>query len=63
VAALHLAYIEREGVERGGSSGRVYGPAEIVDVRESLSAPLEVGDPRARRVSDEPGNEMGLSFL
>jgi hypothetical protein len=40
-AALHLAYIEREGVERDGSSGRVYGPAEIVDVRESLSDPLE----------------------
>ena len=37
-AALHLSYIEREGVEQDGSSGRVYGAAEIVDVGGKLVA-------------------------
>jgi type IV secretory pathway VirD2 relaxase len=30
-ARLHLAYIERDGVERDGSEGRLYGPGEVVD--------------------------------
>lgn len=39
VARLHLAYIERDGVERVGSEGRLYGPAEGVD-RASLSGAI-----------------------
>src|SRR6185437_5897878 len=30
-ARVHLAYLEREGVERDGSAGRLYGPDEGFD--------------------------------
>ena len=30
-ARLHLAYIERDGVERDGAEGRLYGAGEVVD--------------------------------
>ncbi len=60
-AALHLPYIERDGVEEDGSAGRVYGAAEVSDVRAALSAPLE-GEKRQFRfiVSPEDGAEVDL---
>ena len=61
-AALHLAYIVRDGVEQDGLSGRIYGPADIVDVRESLSAPLESEKRQFRFiVSPEDGADCDLT--
>lgn len=37
-ARLHLAYIERDGVERDGSEGRLYGPGEVVERAELVDA-------------------------
>jgi type IV secretory pathway VirD2 relaxase len=61
-AALHLSYVERDGVEQDGGAGRVYGPAEASDVRAALSAPLE-NEKRQFRfiVSPEDGAETDLT--
>lgn len=59
-AQLHLRYIEREGVERDGSPGRLYGSnAEVA--REELSDPLP-GEKHQFRfiVSPEEGAELDL---
>jgi type IV secretory pathway VirD2 relaxase len=63
-AALHLAYVERDGVEQDGSPGRLYGPDGTADVREALSAPME-GEKRQFRfiVSPEDGAEADLTAL
>jgi type IV secretory pathway VirD2 relaxase len=61
-AALHLAYIERDGVEQDGSPGRIYGPADVADVRESLSSPIESEKRQFRFiVSPEDGVDVGLT--
>jgi type IV secretory pathway VirD2 relaxase len=61
-AALHLAYVEREGVEPEGSPGRLYGQAGTSAVHEALSAPIE-GEKRQFRliVSPEDGAETDLT--
>lgn len=58
-ARLHLAYVEREGVERDGSPGVLYGPAEFD--REAFGQPL-AGEPRQFRfiVAPEDGAELDL---
>jgi type IV secretory pathway VirD2 relaxase len=48
-ARLHLAYIERDGVERDGSEGRLYGAGEAVD--------------RAALVDAIPGEEHQFRFI
>jgi type IV secretory pathway VirD2 relaxase len=61
-AALHLSYIEREGVEQDGSAGRIYGPADTTDVREALSSPLESEKRQFRFiVSPEDGVDVDLT--
>jgi type IV secretory pathway VirD2 relaxase len=40
-AALHLTYIERDGVEQDGSPGRLYGPEASADIRVVLRADLD----------------------
>ena len=61
-AALHLSYIERDGVEQDGSPGRIYGPADTADVRESLSCPLESEKRQFRFiVSPEDSGEVDLT--
>ena len=61
-AALHLSYIERDGVERDGSPGRIYGPGDGADVRESLASPME-SEMRQFRfiVSPEDGVDIDLT--
>jgi type IV secretory pathway VirD2 relaxase len=61
-AALHLAYIERDGVESDGSPGRLYGSLEAPDVRDNLAARLE-NEKRQFRfiVSPEDGADTNLT--
>lgn len=61
-ADLHLSYVERDGVEEDGTAGRVYGAAEVSDVRAALSAPMD-GEKRQFRfiVSPEDGAEVELA--
>src|SRR6185312_1295370 len=56
----HLAYLERDGVERDGSPGRLYGADEGLD-RDAFRAPLP-GEQRQFRfiVSPEDGDELDL---
>lgn len=60
-AALHLTYIERDGVEQDGSAGRVYGPAEATAARVALSAPLE-GEKRQWRFIISPEDTGGVDL-
>jgi type IV secretory pathway VirD2 relaxase len=61
-AALHLSYVERDGVEQDGGAGSVYGAAEVSDARAALSAPME-GEKRQFRfiISPEDGAEVDLA--
>ena len=56
----HLAYLERDGVERDGSPGRLYGADDGFD-RDAFRAPLD-GEQRQFRfiVSPEDGDELDL---
>ena len=56
----HLAYLERDGVERDGSPGRLYGADDGFD-RDAFRAPL-AGEQRQFRfiVSPEDGDELDL---
>lgn len=58
-ARLHLAYVEREGVERDGSPGVLYGGPDFD--REAFAEPL-AGEPRQFRfiVAPEDGAELDL---
>ena len=60
-AALHLAYIEREGVEKDGSKGVLYG-AEGPASRKAFEEPLP-GEKHQFRliVSPEDGHELDLT--
>jgi type IV secretory pathway VirD2 relaxase len=61
-AALHLAYIERDGVEQDGSKGRLYSGAEIADAHALMSAPLEKEQRQFRFiVSPENAAEVDLT--
>ncbi|HVV53299.1 MAG TPA: DUF3363 domain-containing protein, partial [Polyangia bacterium] len=57
----HLKYLERDGVERDGSPGRLYGADEGFD-RDAFRAPLP-GEQRQFRfiVSPEDGDELDLT--
>ena len=59
-AKLHLAYLERDGVERDGAPGRLYGADEGFD-REAFRRPL-AGEQRQFRftVSPEDGDQLDL---
>jgi type IV secretory pathway VirD2 relaxase len=63
VAKAHLAYLERDGVERDGSPGRLYGPDKSFEV-ETFRAPLE-GEPRQFRfiVSPEDAHQLDLTLF
>jgi len=60
-AKLHLAYLERDGVERDGAPGRLYGADEGFD-REAFRRPL-AGEQRQFRftVSPEDGDQLDLT--
>jgi len=60
-ATLHLTYLERDGVERDGSPGRLYGADETFTA-ENVKAP-QPGEPRQFRfiVSPEDGDRMDLT--
>jgi len=60
-AKLHLAYLERDGVERDGAPGRLYGADEGFD-REAFGRPL-AGEQRQFRfmVSPEDGDQLDLT--
>jgi type IV secretory pathway VirD2 relaxase len=62
-AGLHLAYLERDGVERDGSPGRLYG-ADGTFRADEFRAPLE-NEPRQFRfiVSPEDGDRLDLTEL
>ena len=57
---LHLAYLEREGVERDGSAGELYGADEGFDA-QTFRTPIE-GEKRQLRfiVSPEDGDRLDL---
>jgi hypothetical protein len=57
-ARLHLAYLERDGVERDGSPGHLYGADEAFD-KAGFAEPLK-GEKRQFRfiVSPEDGREV-----
>jgi len=59
-ARLHLAYLERDGVERDGAPGRLYG-ADDAFTAEAFRAPLD-GEKRQFRfiVSPEDGHRLDL---
>jgi hypothetical protein len=61
IAKAHLAYLERDGVERDGSPGRLYGPDQSFDA-ETFRAPLD-REPRQFRfiVSPEDADRLDLS--
>jgi hypothetical protein len=60
IAKAHLAYLERDGVERDGSPGRLYGPDKMFDAA-AFRAPLD-GEPRQFRfiVSPEDADRLDL---
>jgi type IV secretory pathway VirD2 relaxase len=60
-AKAHLAYLERDGVERDGSPGRLYGADRTFDP-EAFGAPID-GDPRQFRfiVSPEDADLLNLT--
>jgi type IV secretory pathway VirD2 relaxase len=70
-ARLHLAYVEREGVERDGTPGRLYdaGPGvsdatrnESVELRDALLAPIEREKHQFRMIlAPEDGRELDLT--
>ncbi|HVZ70959.1 MAG TPA: DUF3363 domain-containing protein [Polyangia bacterium] len=61
IAKAHLAYLERDGVERDGSPGRLYGADQTFDA-ETFRAPLD-GEPRQFRfiVSPEDAHLLDLT--
>jgi Protein of unknown function (DUF3363) len=61
LAKAHLAYLERDGVERDGSPGRLYGPDQNFDA-EAFRAPVD-GEPRQFRfiVSPEDADLLNLT--
>jgi hypothetical protein len=60
-ARLHLSYIERDGVERDGSKGELYGDSERTFKRERLAAELSKEAHQFRFiVSPEDGAELDL---
>ena len=63
VAGLHLAYLERDGVERDGSPGRLYGADATFD-REAFAEPLK-GEKRQFRfiVSPEDARQIDLAIF
>ena len=59
-AKMHLAYLERDGVERDGSAGRLYGADETF-ASEEFRAPLENEQRQFRFiVSPEDGDRLDL---
>jgi type IV secretory pathway VirD2 relaxase len=58
-ARLHLAYIERDGVERDGSPGRLYGAAETVE-RDALAETL-AGERHQFRFIVSPEDDVDLT--
>jgi len=58
-ARLHLAYIERDGVERDGSEGRLYGAGESVD-RASLTDAIR-GERHQFRFIVSPEDDIDLT--
>jgi type IV secretory pathway VirD2 relaxase len=60
-AKMHLAYLERDGVERDGSPGKLYGADAAFD-REAFRAPMK-GEQRQFRfiISPEDGDVMNLT--
>jgi hypothetical protein len=60
-ARLHLAYLERDGVERDGAPGRLYGP-DAGFTAEAFRVPLD-GEKRQFRfiVSPEDGDRLDLA--
>jgi hypothetical protein len=62
-AGLHLAYLERDGVERDGSPGRLYGANDTFD-REAFAAPLESEKRQFRFiVSPEDARQIDLAMF
>jgi type IV secretory pathway VirD2 relaxase len=61
LAKAHLAYLERDGVERDGSPGRLYGPDQNFDA-DTVRAPMD-GEPRQFRfiVSPEDAHLLDLA--
>ena len=59
-ARLHLAYLERDGVERDGSPGRLYGADDTFQAEE-FRAPLE-NEPRQFRFIVSPEDGEGLDL-
>jgi type IV secretory pathway VirD2 relaxase len=60
-AKLHLAYLERDGVERDGSPGKLYGVDETFD-RDAFRAPVKKEQRQFRFIiSPEDGDMMNLT--
>ena len=59
-AALHLSYVAREGVERDGSPGQLYGPDGPVE-RESFPASRD-GEPHQFRIILSPEDAHALEL-
>ena len=61
-SALHLTYIERDGVERDGSPGRLYGAGNDTPVRELISTSVAEKKRQFRFiVSPEDAREIDLT--
>src|SRR6185312_5062672 len=62
-AKLHLTYLEREGVERDGSAGKLYGADDGFDV-QTFRTPIK-GEQRQFRfiVSPEDGEKLDLKVF
>jgi type IV secretory pathway VirD2 relaxase len=58
---VHLAYLERDGVEKDGAPGRLYGPEGAL-AREAFGEPV-AGEQRQFRfiVSPEDGDRLDLT--
>ena len=59
-ATRHLAYLERDGVERDGSPGRLYGPDEAFD-SEAFAEPIK-GEKRQFRFIVSPENAAQIDL-
>ena len=60
-AKMHLAYLERDGVERDGSPGKLYGADAAFD-RETFRAPIKAEQRQFRFIiSPEDGDVMNLT--